>query len=154
MQALSWQISPIRGQLSNAFPSPIRGFSNLSQELEGILAEIRRNLEIPNIANYFHQDILLEVPLRIYAVVWSLPDDEWTLLLLLKVIAGNQIPYSLNLRISDQNEILVEEQLQPDTFHNYTFAQVIGNYEDKFLVTLTSSNGDVRTLSPFVFVRE
>ncbi|MFH7029340.1 MAG: DUF1822 family protein [Heteroscytonema crispum UTEX LB 1556] len=52
MQAFSWQMSPIRGQLSNALPSPIRESSNLSQELEGILAEIRRNLEIPNIATY------------------------------------------------------------------------------------------------------
>ena len=154
MQALSWQISPIQGQLSNALPSPIRETSNLSQELEGILAEIRRNLEIPNIANYFHQDILLEVLLRVYAVVWSLPDDEWTLLVVLKVLPVNQISYSLNLRISDQSEILVEEQLQPDTYHDYIFAQVIGNYEDKFLVTLTSSNGEVRTLNPFVFVRE
>ncbi|MCC5618023.1 DUF1822 family protein [Nostoc sp. CHAB 5836] len=154
MQAFSWQMSSIQGQLSNALPSPIRKSSNLSQELEGILAEIRRNLEIPNIANYFHQDIVLEIPLRVYAVVWSLPDDEWTLLVVLKVLPGNQIPYSLNLRISDQNEILVEEQLQPDTYHDYIFAQVIGNYEDKFLVTFTSSNGEVRTLNPFVFIRE
>ncbi|MBW4479974.1 MAG: DUF1822 family protein [Tolypothrix brevis GSE-NOS-MK-07-07A] len=154
MQAFSWQMSPIQGQLANALPSPIRESSNLSQELEGILAEIRRNLVIPNIANYFHQDIVLEVPLRVYAAVWSLPDDEWTLLVVLKVLPGNQIPYSLNLRISDQNEILVEEQLQPNTYHDYIFAQVIGNYEDKFLVTFTSSNGEVRTLNPFAFVRE
>lgn len=154
MQAFSWQMSPMRGQLSNALPSSIRESSNFSQELAGILAEIRRNLEIPNIANYFHQDIVLEVSLRIYVIVWSLPDDEWTLLVVLKVLPGNQIPYSLNLRISDQNEILVEEQLQPDTYHDYIFAQVIGNYEDKFLVTLTSSNGEVRTLNPFVFIKE
>ncbi|MBE9213008.1 DUF1822 family protein [Plectonema cf. radiosum LEGE 06105] len=154
MQAFSWQMSPIRGQLSNALPSPMRESSNLSQQLGDILTEIRRNLEIPNIANYFHQDIVLEVPLRVYAVIWSLPDDEWTLLVVLKVLSRNQRPYSLNLRISDQNEILVEEQLQPDTYHDYIFAQVIGNYADKFLVTLTSSNGEVKTFNPFVFVSE
>lgn len=151
-QALSWQVSPL--QQLNTLQIPIRETSEPIQELEKIIAEIRRDLEIPNIANYFHQDIVLEVPLRVYAAVWSLPDDEWTLLVVLKVLPGNQIPYSLNLRISDQNEILVEEQLQPNTYHDYIFAQVIGNYEDKFLVTFTSSNGEVRTLSPFVFVRE
>lgn len=154
-QALSWQVLPL--QQLNPLPIPIREIpiretSQPIQELENILAEIRRdrNLEIPSIANYVYQDIVLEIPLRVYAIVWSLPDDEWTFLILIKAPPGNPIPYNLNLRISDRSEILIEEKLQKDSYHDYIFGQVIGNYDDIFLVTITSPNGEVKTLEPFL----
>lgn len=162
-QALSWQVSPLQ-QLNtlpipirktsepNTLPIPIRETSEPIQELENILAEIRRDrhLEIPSIANYAYQDIVLEIPLRVYAIVWSLPDEEWTLLILVKTLQGNPIPYNLNLRISDRSEILVEEKLQINSYHDYIFGQVIGDDNDKFLVTITSPNGEVKTLEPFL----
>jgi len=76
------------------------------------------------------------------------------LLLILKVMSGNEIPYQMTLRVSDQIEVLAEESLQSDGIHDYMFTQVAGSYEDKFLATITSATGEVQTLPPFEFSRE
>lgn len=165
MQELSWEVL--------AVPSPLRGTETIqelpvrlplrrteqspSQELEKILTEISQihDLKISAIAGRAYRDFTLGVRLRLYAVTWSSLDDYgWTLLLILKVIIRNEIPYKLTLRVSDQMEVLAEESLQFDGIDDYMFTQVAGSYEDKFLATIISVTGEMQTLPPFEFSRE
>lgn len=150
VQALSWEVLPVGSALRKTEQTP-------AQELEEILTDIRRSnqLEIPASALRAYREILLESLLRLYAVTWSLPDENsgWALLLVLQTISGNQFS-KLILRVSDQTEVLVEEELFNNSNHNYIFTQVEGSYEDKFLVTLTTATGSVQTLPPFEFTRE
>ena len=165
MQELSWEVlavpSPLRGiEAIQELPVQLplrRSEQNPSQDLEAILAEINRTHElgIPASAGRAYRDLTLGVRLRLYAVIWSLLDnDGWRLLLILKAIAGNEIPYSIRLRVSDRTEVLAEESLQFAGIDGYVFTQVEGGYEDKFLATITSVTGETQTLPPFEFSRE
>jgi len=152
VQTLAWQVLPT----ASAFRTMMR--QSPAQELEDILTDIKRNnqIEIPDFAGRAYRDVLLQNLLRLYAVTWSLPDTDngWRLLLILKAIPEEQPPFGLRLRVSDQMEILVEEELQPHRYHDYIFTQVEGSYEDKFLATIVSVTGEVETLPPFEFIRD
>jgi hypothetical protein len=159
---LSWEglpaPSPLRGteQIRElpAVSSLRRSEQNPSQELEEILIEISRSnqLEIPANAGRAYRD-LIGNRLRLYAVTWSLPDDDgWTLLLILKAISSNETHDEMTLRVSDKAEVLAEDTLQSDGNEDYIFTQVAGTYQDKFLATITSATGEVQTLPPFEFI--
>ncbi len=160
VQVLSWEVlpSPIRGdegRLSTA--SLCRTGLSQTQDLEEILRDIsfNSNLEIPEITGCACRDLSLVVPLRLYAVTWSVSDDSgWKLLLILGAIPGHEPPYGFTLRVSDQTGILTPDELQLDRTNGYVFALVEGNYEDKFLATITSATGEVQTLPPFECPRE
>jgi hypothetical protein len=165
MQELSWEVlpapSPLRGtEPIRELPAPFplrRTEQNPARDLDEILTEISRTyeLEIPASAGRAYRDLTLGSQLRLYAVTWSLPDDDgWTLLLILKAISRNEPLYEMTLRVSDQTDVLAEESLQDDSNHDYVFTQVAGSYEDKFLVTIILASGEVQTLPPFVFPRE
>jgi hypothetical protein len=165
MQELSWEVlpapSPLRGtEPIRELPAPFplrRTEQNPARDLDEIFTEISRTheLEIPASAGRAYRDLTLGSQLRLYAVTWSLPDDDgWTLLLILKAISGNEPLYEMTLRVSDQTDVLVEESLQDDSNHDYVFTQVAGSYEDKFLATITKASGEVQTLPPFEFPRE
>lgn len=149
-----WRVTEPMRELPAAF-SLRRTEQNPSQELEEILIEISRNnqLEIPENAGCAYRDLTLGNRLRLYAVTWSLPDDnEWTLLLILRAIPGNEPHDNMTLRVSDLVEVLAEDTLQSDGNDDYTFTQVAGTYQDKFLATITSATGEVQTLPPFEFI--
>lgn len=152
IQVDSWTILPPASLLMSSMRG--RNESNPVQELEDIIAVLQHNyqIEIPANASRGYQDVLLEHQLRLYAITWSLPDDEWTLLFILKAIFTNNQSYVLSLRVSDQTGVLVQEHLQPNTHNDYIFTQVIGSYEDKFLVTIISENDVIHTFSPFEFI--
>jgi hypothetical protein len=165
MQELSWEVlpapSPMRGTepiRELLVPFPLRRTEqNPTRDLYEILTKISRTheLEIPASAGRAYRDLTLGSRLRLYAVTWSLPDDDgWTLLLILKAISGNEPLYEMTLRVSDQTDVLAEESLQDDSNHGYVFTQVAGSYEDKFLATITKASGEVQTLPPFEFPRE
>lgn len=151
VQALSWQVLPAPSAIRTREQTP-------AQELEEILTDIKRSneVEIPAIAGRAYRDILLENLLRLFAVTWSLPDEDsgWRLLLILKAIPGNQAPSGFTLRVSDQTGVLAEGELQGDRDRDYIFTLVEGSYEDKFLATITSATGEAQTLPPFEFPRE
>ncbi|MBD2088250.1 DUF1822 family protein [Coleofasciculus sp. FACHB-542] len=160
---LSWEAlpapSPLRGtepirELPASFPLR-RSEQNPSKELDEILIEISRNnqLEIPPNAGRAYRDLTLGNRVRMYAVTWSLPDDDgWTLLLILKAISGNEPDDEMTLRVSDRVEVLAEDTLHLDGDEDYIFTQVAGTYQDKFLATITSETGESQTLPPFEFI--
>ncbi|GAB1542848.1 hypothetical protein NUACC21_55220 [Scytonema sp. NUACC21] len=143
-QELSWQLLPAPSPLRRAKLSPV-------EDLDSILLEID-DIEIPAVAARSYREIeLAETKLRLYAVTWLLPETEgdWSLLLILGAIPGNNPPLGVKLRVSDLTEVLDEQVLQGDSDHLY--AQIVGSKQEKFLVTFTSSDGKAETSILFEF---
>ncbi|MEM7553043.1 MAG: DUF1822 family protein [Cyanobacteria bacterium P01_A01_bin.84] len=156
VQTLSWELIPVASELRSTSSVIQSNESNLVEELEIILHDIQDNnqLDIPPTAVRAYLDIRLNKLLRLYALIWSLPEEEdgWTLLLVLKAINDNQSASRFTLRVSDQAEILDEEELITSN-NNYIYTQVEGSYDDKFLATIISETGETQVFRPFEFAR-
>jgi len=130
--------------------TPVEEFTEISSQLQ------QRGLEIPVQARGAYQDLSLAgVPLRLYAVTWHLLSESdpnsWTLLLILGTPALETLPPNLKLRVSDQTGILVEQEVNPDLGNSYLFTRVIGNFDEKFLVSVNLGDGVEITLPSFAF---
>ncbi len=151
-QGLSWVLLP-----SFVSASGMRPMRSPEEEFEVITAQLRqRGLEIPIQARGAYQDILLAgIPLRIYAVTWHLLGEseqrEWSLLLILGAPALSSLPSDIKLRVSDQTGILDELGLNAESEDSYIFTRVVGNWDEKFLVSVSLMDGVETTLPPFAF---
>ncbi|MBV6622463.1 MAG: DUF1822 family protein [Rivularia sp. (in: Bacteria)] len=151
VETLSWQLIPATSELRSTSPS------NSFEELEIILQDIQfqeQQLDIPLTAIRAYQDIQLGKSLRLYAIIWSLAEAEngWNLLIILKSINDNQSPSRFSLRVSDQIEVLDEQDLITNN-NNYIYTQVEGNYDDKFIITVISETGETQAFPSFEFIR-
>jgi len=157
IQTLSWELIPAVSELRSTSPTLQLNESNPVEELQVILLDIQDNnqLDIPFTAVRAFQEVKLDKLLRLYALIWCLPESEngWTLLLILKAINDNQSASRFTLRVSDQIEVLDEEELITNN-NNYIYTQVEGNYDDKFLATVISDTGERLVFPPFEFIRE
>ena len=158
VQTLSWQLIPAASELRSTSSMIQSDTSNYIEELEIILRDIQfqeQQLDIPLTAIRVYQDIRLNQLLRLYAVIWSLPEAEngWNLLLILKASNDNQSASSFRLRVSDQIEVLDEQELIISN-NNYIYTQVEGDESDKFIATVISGTGETQTFPPFEFIRE
>lgn len=129
--------------------SPVEEFTVINSQLQ------KKGLEIPVQARGAYQDLSLAgVPLRLYAVTWHLLSESdpnlWTLLLILGTPALEHLPTNLKLRVSDQTGILVEQEVNPELGNSYLFTRVVGNFDEKFLVSVNLGDGVEMTL-PFAF---
>ncbi|MEB3215856.1 MAG: DUF1822 family protein [Nostocales cyanobacterium 94392] len=129
--------------------SPVEEFTVISSQLQ------QQGLEIPVQARGAYQDLSLAgVPLRLYAATWYLLSESepnsWTLLLILGTPALESLPYNLKLRVSDQTGILVEQKVNSELGNTYLFTRVVGNFDEKFLVSVSLGDGVEVTL-PFAF---
>ena len=130
--------------------SPVEEFTVISSQLQ------QKGLEIPVQARGAYQDLSLAgVPLRLYAVTWHLLSEtdpnSWTLLLILGTPALESLPHNLKLRVSDQTGILVEQKVNPEWGNTYLFTRVVGNFDEKFLVSVSLGDGVEITLPSFAF---
>lgn len=141
-QELSWQLLPAPSPLRKSQirkPQPIP-----AEDLDNILTEID-DVEIPSAAARSYVNIELgEAKLRLYALTWYLPKTEgdWSLLLILGAIPPNKPSVEVKLRISDLTEVLDEQVLSADSDTDNLYAQIAGSKEEKFLVTVTSADGN------------
>jgi len=142
-----WQLIP-----ASAFRRhlPLSPATDLSTLLTQIYQET--GVSVPSDAGRAYQDLNVGVGVRLYAITWCLSyEDSWTLLLILGSSSGQPLNSDLGWRISDQTGILVEEKMNLDSSSTYLFTQVIGTYDEKFVVTLFSSLGTAIGLPPFAF---
>ncbi|MBD2776390.1 DUF1822 family protein [Iningainema tapete] len=150
-QELSWVLLPI------ASASAMRSMRSPAEEFEVIVTQLRqRGLEIPIQARGAYQDLLLAgIPLRLYAVTWHLVAEseqpKWSLLLILGAPALSNLPSNIKLRVSDQTGILEELGLNVESKDSYIFTCVVGNWDEKFLVSVSLMDGVEVTLLPFAF---
>lgn len=151
-QELSWVLLPSlvpETALRQQMRSP-------AEELKAIVQQLNHNgVEIPSQARGAYRDLLLAgMPLRLYALTWPLLSGsvpEWTLLLILGAPLETSLPRDLKLRVSDQTGILVERTLDSDESSSYFFTSVIGNLDEKFIVTISLRPSIEQTLPPFSF---
>ncbi|MDJ1175740.1 DUF1822 family protein [Roseofilum capinflatum] len=142
-----WQLIP-----ASAFRRhlPLSPATDLSTLLTQIYQET--GVSVPSDAGRAYQDLNVGLGVRLYALTWCLSyEDSWTLLLILGSSSGQSLNSDLGWRISDQTGILVEEKMNLDSSSAYLFTQVIGTYDEKFVVTLFSSLGTAISLPPFSF---
>ncbi|MEA5497570.1 DUF1822 family protein [Limnoraphis robusta Tam1] len=97
-----------------------------------------------------------EVAMRLYATTWQINPNsyspEWTLLLLLTSQPSSSLPVGTQLRVRDELNLL-EEPVLTNPSKAYIYAQVIGDYNEQFSVTINFPNGTAITLPPFTFIR-
>jgi hypothetical protein len=153
-QELSWVLLPSL--------APTTAMRSPAEEFEAIVAQLRQTeVDIPLEARGAYRDLRLAgMPLRLYAITWPLLSGsipEWTLLLVLGATPGTQLPSGLQMRVSDQSGILVEQALdkralRTSKYQNpYFFTRVIGSWDEKFLVTVRLPSGIEQTIPPFSF---
>jgi len=148
---LSWVLVP---EFSPA--TAMRSLRFASEEFEAIMQELQKqDIEIPTQAKGAYRDLqLAETALRLYALTWELNTDtvrEWKLLLILGTPSQMSLPNQVQLRVSDETQILVEQNLNPDDDYPYIFTAVIGSLEEKFIVTVSLGSEIQETLPPFGF---
>jgi len=148
---LSWVLLPELAELS-----PMRGIFSPTEEIQAIIKELPQNgVDIPLHARGAYQDLLLSgIPLRLYALTWSLVSNstpEWMLLLVLSAPTSMNLPEGIKLRVSDAAGILVEQKLSSDEDDFYLFAHVVGGWDEKFIATVFLTPEIQETLPPFEF---
>ncbi len=117
---------------------------SVSEEFAAIIAELRgTELEVPQQARGAYLDFnLANNPFRLYAITWLNSPEEWTLLLVLGLQTGRELPSGLKLQVSDRENILFEQEVETDTEDTYLYASVIGELSEQFLTTIALSNGE------------
>lgn len=147
---LSWVLL---GQQDLAL-SALRSAESNTTELARIIESLgRRGIQLPIDARGGYQDLpITDYPLRLYAVVGSVPGDppEWSLLIVLGA-QSDRLPAGIQLRISDPTGLLVEQTFTPESHDAYLFAQVIGTYDEAFTVSIVLPNGHEEILPNFAF---
>ncbi|NEO48195.1 MAG: DUF1822 family protein [Moorea sp. SIO4A3] len=153
---LSWQLLP-----DYTFSKPsMRRISPVSDEPDryrAIAKELRRQkgLIVPAHARGSYQTVNLNgILFKLCAVTWFIyqkaPEDtrEWALLLLIEDCLGNTLPPGMKLRISEFTGVVSEAILVNE---RYLHVAVAGSWNQKFVVTISLSNGASLTLLPFAF---
>ncbi|WP_414529441.1 DUF1822 family protein [Nodularia chucula] len=148
-QEFSWKLLP-------SF-TPAVSMRSPTEEFQTIVNQLQhRGLEIPSQARGAYQDLLLAgIPLRLYAMTWHLLSETdshlWTLLLVLGTTSQNTLPSHLKLRVSDQTSVLLEQGINQEQGETYLFTRVVGNWDEKFLVSVSLMDGVEINLPPFTF---
>lgn len=147
-QELSWVLLPNL--------APATAMRSPAEEFVAIVTQLKQtDIAIPPEARGAYRDLRLAgMPLRLYAVTWPLLSDstpEWTLLLVLGATPGSNLPPGLQLRVSDQTDILVERVLDAQQRNSYFYTRIVGTWEEKFIVTVSLPSGIEQTLPPFSF---
>lgn len=143
-QELGWMLMPLPA---------LSQLRSLQENFDQIRASLeQQGVYIPSSARGAFRDLDSEQgSLRMYAITWELtetPDNpEWTLLIALGCQPQTQIPNTLTLEVRDETQQLFEQSLS-DTSQGILYAQVIGNWNERFWVTVTADDA-VFEIPPF-----
>ncbi|MEO1185850.1 MAG: DUF1822 family protein [Cyanobacteria bacterium J06636_27] len=92
--------------------------------------------------------------LTLYAIRWLLnansDNSEWLLLIALGSQPQKNMPETLKLEVRDETELLFDQKLK-DTTQGILYAQVVGNYGERFWVNITVDENTVIEIPPFGF---
>jgi Protein of unknown function (DUF1822) len=140
-------------------PSPVlSSMRSLREQLDNIRAALeQQGAYIPLTAGGAYRDLGSEQSsLRMYVITWVLSEiaekPEWMLLVVLGPQPQAKMPESLRLEVRDKIQILFGESLG-DTSQGILYAQVIGDWKERFWVTVTTDDG-VFEIPPFGFELE
>ncbi|MEM8612431.1 MAG: DUF1822 family protein [Cyanobacteria bacterium P01_H01_bin.105] len=147
-EQLAWELLPPL--------TPAQGFRPVKEEIETIVEELTsQGVAIPLRARGACKEISIAgFPCRLYAWVWPLMEDntpEWSLFLILGPTPGETLPFGIELAVSDQQEILSRSTLNQESAVTYLYTQVIGYWQEQFMVDISLPNGPTISLPPFGF---
>ncbi|NJN20113.1 MAG: DUF1822 family protein [Leptolyngbya sp. RL_3_1] len=136
--------------------APAMALRSPAQELAVILTELRpQGVEVPTRARAAYTDVQVAgLPLRLYGLAWSLFDTglpEWSLLVFLGPSQGESLPVGMTLQIRQGEEILTAQTLAADTDSTYLYAQVLGGWDEQFILDVMPPGGAPLTLPAFGF---
>ncbi|MDJ0734323.1 MAG: DUF1822 family protein [Nostocaceae cyanobacterium] len=149
-QELGWMLMPLPA-FSQLRSLQIRSLQEAFEQIRGSLEE--RGVDIPTTARGAFQDLESEAgTLRLYAITWVLSstseNPEWMLLIALGSHPEGEIPRSFQLEVCDETQQLFLQSLQ-NTTQGILYAQVVGNWGEKFWVTVTIDDEFVFEIPPF-----
>ncbi|OUL33448.1 hypothetical protein BV372_16495 [Nostoc sp. T09] len=135
-QELGWMLMPLPAL------SELRSLQDNFDQIRASLEQ--KGVYIPSSARGAYRDLDSEQgSLRMYAITWKLtetPDNpEWTLLIALSPQPQAQMTNTLTLEVRDETKQLFEQSLS-DTSQGILYAQVIGNWNERFWVTITADD--------------
>ncbi len=115
---------------------------SVSEEFAAIIAELRgTELEIPPEARGAYLDFnKANNPFRLYAITWLSSPEEWTLVLVLGLQTGRELPSGLKLQVSDRDKVLFEQLVETDGEDVYLYASTIGDLSEEFLAQISFQN--------------
>ncbi|MBE9136684.1 DUF1822 family protein [Nodosilinea sp. LEGE 07088] len=147
---LAWTLLPPLPQLEAAM-----AMRSLAADIKSVLTELSPAVTLPpNARGAYTNCQAVGLPFRLYAFTWTLLETdvpEWSLLLLLGPVENSQLPPGMGLLIRDNNSVLVEQTLEPDSAATYLYGQVVGRQDEAFTVTVELPNGSTLNWPPFVF---
>ncbi|NJK99603.1 MAG: DUF1822 family protein [Spirulinaceae cyanobacterium SM2_1_0] len=153
---LQWTLLPAFAPYSRE-PQGATGLRSPGQELDDLMVQLeRRGADIAAEARGGYQDFrLVSTWLRLYAVTWAQtsPDQssEWKLLIVLGTPDGRSLPNGSRLRVSDNQELLVEHTMQQEFDAPYLYARVAGTWDETFTVEVTHPAGATHAFPVFAF---
>lgn len=147
-QTLNWLLLPPL--------APAAGFRSHPTALERITTELAtQGLPIPSEARAgYHDFVLNSEALRLYAIVWAVPQAEppsWRLRLVLLSASERALPLGLRLQIWDDSQLLADQSQTETTPEGCLYAEVEGGWQEGFYARITTANGLSLALPGFTF---
>lgn len=145
-QELGWMLMPAPA-LSSQMRDLQEGFDKIRVGLEA------QGVHIPATARGAYRNLDSESGcLRLYAIMWVLSateeNSEWMLLVALGGQPNMQMPRNVKLEVRDERESLFAQSLE-NTSQAILYAQVIGNCDERFWVTVTANDTAIFEIPPF-----
>jgi hypothetical protein len=95
------------------------------------------------------------IDLQLYSLVWRLEDsNEWSILFILGTPNDQPLPAGLRLQIRDETSLLSEQEISTNSDQAYLYSRAIGEFNERFTVTITLTNGESFTSPTFTFDSE
>ncbi|MCU0548038.1 MAG: DUF1822 family protein [Leptolyngbya sp. Prado105] len=142
-QGLGWMLLP-----------GLSALRSLREDFDSIRSTLElQGVHIPTTARGAYRTLQsAQASFRLYAVTWIVSEQssEWMLLIALGAEPDTRMPANLKLAIRDETALLFEQTLE-DNDQSVLYAQVIGNWNEKFQVTITAHQTDVFEIPPFGF---
>lgn len=137
--------------------TPAVAMRSPTQELETILTELEPlGISVPaRMRAAFTEIQVAAVPLRLYALVWSVLESatpEWSLLVFLGPSPGEMLPSGITLRLRDADTVLTEQSFSEQSEATYLYAQVLGRWDETFTLEIQfPESNEFFTFPPFSF---
>lgn len=126
------------------------------QKLDDILRKVSQGTPpVPSNAGRAYLDIVLgNYRLRLYVVIWAstAQAESWNLILIMGTYPGDEPPYGVKLKISEQTTPLMEEVLEAD--NAYLHVHIESHFDEQLTVSLSAPNGETQVLPPFQYQPE
>ena len=133
--------------------SELRSLENFEQVRTGLE---QQGVHIPANAKGAYRDLECNesTSLRLYAITWLLNENsdnsEWVLLIVLGSQPQKIMPETLKLEVRDETELLFEQEVK-DTTQNILYAQVVGNWGERFWINIIVDENTLIEIPPFGF---